>query len=234
LANALHPAHWLPTAFFDTGSEEHAFWSILSFKTWITVYKPHVHAASGTVFGGPLGVRNLVFALSRMHQNLDFAKRHESPPRDILLLIRGPRRVWSESDARRELDSCVAALRTDIARTCTILQVTYEEQLLAWCAAIIHSAENLTGLATANQTEIGISATSGVPTTAHLIRAMYQEIATDLQEDSNIEEGASHPVTLRVGNIVSPPAGSTRVGGPPNVLSDPGNGTGMCGELQWA
>jgi hypothetical protein len=113
--------------FSDTGSESHAFWSILLFKTWITVYKPHVHAKSGTVFGGPLGVRSLVFAVSCMHQNIEFAKQDKSPPQDIIQLVQGLRRVWSASDLCRELDSCVVALCTDIARSQTILQVTYLE-----------------------------------------------------------------------------------------------------------
>jgi hypothetical protein len=77
--------------FFDLGSEEHALWSVLTFKTWVTVYKPHVHAESGTVFSRPLGICNLIFAASQMHQNIDFAKQHKSPPWDLLQVIQGPR-----------------------------------------------------------------------------------------------------------------------------------------------
>jgi hypothetical protein len=227
LANQLHPAHWLPSAFFDTGSEDHALWSILSFKTWITVFKPHVHTESGTVFGGPLGVRNLVFAASRMHQNIDFAMQHESPPWDISHLIRGPRRVWSDNDARRELDSCVAALCTDIARSRTILQVTYQERLLAWRTAIVHSAENLTGLATLNQTEIGVSATSGIPKTPDLIREMYEEIGAEIQEDPDIQEEVSPLAAVRGGEGLVPFSGNNRVASHLNAQSEPGNLTGM-------
>jgi hypothetical protein len=225
LANRLHPARWLPAAFFDRGSENHAFWSILSFKTWITVYKPHIHAQSGTVFGGPLGVRNLIFAVSQMHQNVDFAKQHESPPPDILQVIRGPRRVWSDSDARRELDSCVAALRTDIARSRTILQVTHPERLLAWRTAIIQAAENPTSLGRANQTETGVAATSGVPKTGSLIREMYEEIVADVQDDTDVEEEVSRVVEMRVRDRVAP-SGNSRMRRT-NPYTEPGNLTGM-------
>jgi hypothetical protein len=187
----------------------------------------HGSPFTGTVFGGPLGVRNLVFAVSRMHQNIDFAKQHESLPRDILQLIRGPRRVWSENAARRALDSCVAALHTDIARSRTLLQITYQERLLAWRAAIIDSAENLNSQAKAHQTEIGVSATSGVLKTASLIKEMYEEIVANLQEDTDIQEEISQLIALRVGDRVAPPSGSRRIGGATNASSDDGNITGM-------
>jgi hypothetical protein len=227
LTNQLQPARWLPAHFFDPGSEEHALWSVLTFKTWVTIYKPHVHAESGTVFGGPLGVRNLIFAASRMHQNIDFAKQHESPPRDLLQVIRGPRRTWSDRDARRELDSCVAALRTDIARSRTILQVTYQERLLAWRAAIIHSAENASNVVTANQTEIGVNATSGIPKTAHLILEMYEEIVSNAHEGSDQEEGVSRVVPLRVAENVAPRSGPSRIRSETNSSGNLGNETGM-------
>jgi hypothetical protein len=227
LANQLHPARWLPAAFFDTGSDNHALWSIHSFKTWITVYKPHVHAESGTVFGGPLGIRNLVFAASRMHQNIDFARQHESPPRDISHLIRGPRRVWSDNDTRRELDSCIAILRTDIARSRTILQVTYQERLLTWRAAIIDSAEKLIGLPGPKQTEIGVSATSGIPKTPDLIREMYEEIVANLQEETDIQGEQSRVSQTRVNDRLVPLSAHTRARGESITYSASGNITGM-------
>jgi hypothetical protein len=226
LANQLQPARWLPAEFFDTGSEDHAPWSVLSFKTWITVYKPHVHAESGTVYGGPLGVRNLVFAASQMHQNIDFATQHQSPPRDILQLIQGPRRIWSDRDTRRELDSCVAALRTDIARSRTILQVTYQQRLLAWRAAIIHSAENTTGPVPRNQMEISVTTTSGVPKTTSLIMEMYEELVGDLQDDTDGQEDISRIVPICMEESVTPPLGNNRLRSDRYRSAELGNETG--------
>jgi hypothetical protein len=226
LTNRLDPAGWLPAAFFDTGSDNHAFWSILSFKTWSTIYKPHVHAQSGTVFSGPLGIHNLIFAVSQMHQNIDFTKQHESPPLDITQLIRGPRRVWSDSNARHVLDSCIAALCTDIARSRMILQVTHAERLLGWCMAIIQAAENLSGLERANQTEIGVAATSGVPKTTSLIKEMYEEIMADLQDETDVQEEISHLVERCIRDRVAS-ARHGRIRSRMNPDSELGDLTGM-------
>jgi hypothetical protein len=178
------------------------------------------------VFGGPLGVRNLVFVVSRMHQNIELAKQHESPPADIIQLVRGPRRVWSASDAHQELDSCIAALRTDIARSRTILQVTYPDRLLAWRTAIFHSAEKLTGLERASQSEIGVTATSGIPRTANLIKEMYEEIVADLHEESHVQETVSRLVDLRVDDRGALPV-DDRLGSRTNTHNEPGNLSGM-------
>jgi hypothetical protein len=119
----------------------------------------------------------------------------------------------------RELDSCVAALCTDIAQSHTILQVTDQEQLLAWPTAIIHSAENATNIVTVNQMEISINATSGIPKTAHLISEMYEE--------SDQEEGVSCVVTLHVAGNVAPRLGPSQIQSKMNSWGDLGNETGM-------
>jgi hypothetical protein len=103
LAKRLQPAEWLLRAFFDCLDDHHTEWSLTSFLSWLTITRLHVHRATETVYGGPLGVRVLAFALSRMVQNMDFAHSGVQVPNDIIGVIRGPRRNWSAEHAEHEV-----------------------------------------------------------------------------------------------------------------------------------
>jgi hypothetical protein len=126
LAKQLQPAQWLPCPFFDNYHEQHAKWSLTTFLAWITNTHPHVHLGSGTVFGGPLGVRVLAFALSRILQNIQYMRSIQECPRDILEVIKGPRQTWAEHHAKHLVKQCIEVLLWDVLKSHTILQVTYQ------------------------------------------------------------------------------------------------------------
>jgi hypothetical protein len=110
LAKHLEPAQWLPRPFFDSDHEQHAKWSLTTFLAWITSTWPHIHLASGTVYGGPLGVRVLAFALSRILQNVQYAQGNQQCPRDVLEVIKGPRQTWAEDLAKHLVKQCIEVL----------------------------------------------------------------------------------------------------------------------------
>jgi hypothetical protein len=126
LAKHLEPAQWLPCPFFDSYHEQHVKWSLTTFLAWITSTRPHIHSTSGTVYGGPLGVRVLVFALSRILQNVEYVQGNQQCPRDVLEVIKGPRQTWAEDLARHLVKQCIEVLIRDITKSRTILQVTYQ------------------------------------------------------------------------------------------------------------
>jgi hypothetical protein len=67
---AWQPSRWLPTAFFEAGNNENAEWRVSSLYGWLSVERPYVHGESKTTYGGPLGIRLLVFTFSTISQNL--------------------------------------------------------------------------------------------------------------------------------------------------------------------
>jgi hypothetical protein len=95
-----------------------------------------------------------------------------------------------------------------------------------WCTAIIHSAEKLTGADWVSQSEIGVTAMSGIPKTADLIQEMYDEIRADLQEEINAQEEISQLSDLHMNDSVAP-SGNSHLGRRTNTHSEPGNLTGM-------
>jgi hypothetical protein len=114
LAKQLQPAEWLPRAFFDRLHDHHAEWSLTSFLSWLTVTRPHVHKPMETVFGGPLGVRVLAFALSCILQNRSLARSGQQVPKDIIGVIWGPQRSWSAEHAEHEVGQCIEVLTRDV------------------------------------------------------------------------------------------------------------------------
>lgn len=177
LAKALTPAEWLPKAFYDLSHREHHLWSLTSLKDWLTSQRPHIHAPSRSVYGGPLGVRNLLFALSRISQNLADIEEGLEVPSGIQQCIRRREDRWDSTKARRTLDECVAILHADISRSNDVLRVTLDERSEAWERAIEEAGiATMTAVEQEQGGEIGITATSGVPQSSRSIQSMLSTI----------------------------------------------------------
>jgi hypothetical protein len=185
LAKRLQPAEWLPRAFFDRLDDQHAEWSLTSFLSWLTITRPHVHRPTETVYGGPLGVRVLAFALSRILQNMDFARSGELVPNDIIGVIKGPRRNWSDEHAAHEVSRCIEVLSRDVQRSRTILQVTFPACASSWKRSVRLALLDREG--STNVLESGVSATSGVPNGLRVLQEMVNGI-DEMESEENGED----------------------------------------------
>ncbi|KAG8709381.1 hypothetical protein FRC08_018373 [Ceratobasidium sp. 394] len=168
LGDQLQPARWLGSAFFNLQSPNHSLWSVDTFKTWIEQKKPHIHLESGTVFGGPLGARVLVFACSRILQNLDCTRMKRPTPREIsgYLTVEGLRGI------EKSVTEVIARVRSDIAHSRAILKSSLEERRVAWAREVLTRVAQLGPDSDEDYSLIGVTATSGVPATARLLRVM--------------------------------------------------------------
>jgi hypothetical protein len=159
-------AKWLPAAFFDAWHSEHAKWSLTTFLAWISHTKPHIHKESGTVYGGPLGVRLLLFGISIIAQNLMWLKEGDRPPRDILKVTRGKNNGWSLTLNEHTLASCISILCENLDQSHERLTHTYEERCNAWEQAILNRKNDIEEHLRVNKPdcmEEGPTATSGIP-----------------------------------------------------------------------
>jgi hypothetical protein len=155
---------------------------LTSFLSWLTVTRPHVHKPTETVFGGPLGVWVLAFALSRILQNMSLARSGQQVPKDIIGVIRGPRRSWS---VEHEVGQCIEVLTRDVQRARTILQVTFPTRATSWKRSVCLALSDRQG--SPSVLESRVSATSGVPNGLRILRKMVQGIE-DKENEATHEE----------------------------------------------
>jgi hypothetical protein len=209
LSNNLNPAQWLPEAFFDSYVEDHTTWSISSFHLWITQPKPHIHPSSGTVYGGPRGVRCLLFALSSIAQCLDRLQLKSNVPREILRITNNPDRGWSHRHANHTLSACVEVLRRQIVQSRTILGATYDDRAKCWQDEVGKRYLQMSRERTSqrnrshvNVMDTGVGATSGVPQDWRTIREMYEEIKA--QEKTQESDAEAQEVSLVVRHRIRP------------------------------
>lgn len=164
---------------------------------FITGDRPHIDKGSATVYGGPLGVRTIAFALSRVAQNLERLSRGEDVPRPIARVAKGPNRIWSHTETTQLTNSCIAALRRDIAKSRGVLELSYKQRASQWEEMVRLVTEQHLQRGTAQQGGIkhdrGPSATSGVPESIHLLLDMHEALAERSREaiDADHEEEAS-------------------------------------------
>ncbi|KAF8608029.1 hypothetical protein BDV93DRAFT_504543 [Ceratobasidium sp. AG-I] len=185
MTKLIQPAAWLPAAFFDREAEDHPKWALATLRAWINVGRHHVHSASNTVLGGPLGVRNVAFALSRVLQNLSMLKARKGVPDGIRRVVFGAGSTWSQKEAYRQVGLCVDDLRRDLLRSTSILQLSlsarsqaFENQLLD---QLIH-LESKGPAARAAALVADASLTSGVPNSLAVVKAMLRAIECREQE----------------------------------------------------
>jgi hypothetical protein len=235
---AAQQSHWLPTAFFESGREEHADWCLSSVFGWLSAERPHVHGESKTVYGGPLGVRLLIFMFSSVSQNLKWLRDDPDPPIEILDAISGPESSWSSAQTERALLSCMGLLRRDLELSHTRLEETYEERRDLWEATILSRREMIANNLRLNKPdslEDGPTATSGVPngyylqnSMLHLIEAKRVEMLPLSEEEETISDDGTGPAEGSASQLQSDFT-SESVG---NALEDQGESCSQA--TQWA
>ncbi|KAG8697838.1 hypothetical protein FRC08_006300 [Ceratobasidium sp. 394] len=154
LSNSLQPAPWLTAAFYDPTSPNHLRWSIKTLQDWVLVRRPHIHRLSNTVYGGPLGIRVLVFACSRILQNLDRAGSRRLAPRETQ----------------------VAASRATLQRSSGARAELWEREVLIRLEQRVDSVEH-------SESEYRVSTTSGVPGDFRVLEEMAAYIKQQPNRD---------------------------------------------------
>jgi hypothetical protein len=146
---------------------------------------PHVHRPTETVYSGPLGVQVLAFALSRILQNMDFARSREQVPNNIIGVIKGPCRNWSAEHAEHEVAQCIEVLSQDVQRSRTVLQVTFPACSSLWKCSVCLALLDREG--SPNILESRVSATSRVPKGLWVLWELVHAI-DEMENEENHEE----------------------------------------------
>ncbi|KAG8714388.1 hypothetical protein FRC11_008676 [Ceratobasidium sp. 423] len=206
LAKEFLPAGPLPLEFFDSYHPKHPDWSPQGFKNWLAVQQPHVHKESGTTYGGPRGVRKCAMAVSRMWQNVEYVE-DGSLPAEIRPKVQGPNQTWKDELTRETLDSIVEILRRDVARSRTILMVTFPQRAELWRQGVhqrLTEARENPEDPVFSTPDRGISATSGIPNYVPLLEEMSAAIEQPLatHKASNEDYDVSQVLELRAEQLV--------------------------------
>ncbi|KAF8598336.1 hypothetical protein BDV93DRAFT_512550 [Ceratobasidium sp. AG-I] len=146
LSKVLSPAELLPTPFFNPFHDDAPLWSLQTFQNWVQPTSPHIHTKSGTVFGGPFGVRNLVFAISRVLQTLERIRERNNVPKALNESVFGPRATWSLQQLQHLITLCIQDLSRQVLRSTSILQITFPERALGFEREVQRRVEHLTRL----------------------------------------------------------------------------------------
>ncbi|QRV92566.1 hypothetical protein RhiJN_20584 [Ceratobasidium sp. AG-Ba] len=207
LSRQLTPARWLPAAFFDAGSPQHEALSAKVFLNWIRLKKPHIHSQSGTVYGGPLGVRVLVFSISRMLQNLSRAHHPEGIPEAHRVIFSKPENTVYLAEQVGLVMHAIEVLLGDISSSNSILNKSYTQRARSWESTILAltSGDNHPTHDEVSENEEGSSATSGVPRG----RSTLREIATAIIErrrQENFDDYDDTSMVISDARLIAPDA----------------------------
>lgn len=119
-----------------------------------------------------MGVRNLVFAFSRIAHCVARVGRHLDVPDDIKRIISAPRRRWSPHSTNQALDDCISVLAAQLRESRRILEKSLVERTSAWENEVLRTqTESMLGAAHSHP-DSGICATSGVPKSITTLRSM--------------------------------------------------------------
>ncbi|KAG8795065.1 hypothetical protein FRC12_018361 [Ceratobasidium sp. 428] len=180
LARSLLCPEFLPAAFFNVAAKDHSKWSLETLKKVVVQERPHIHPLTGTVYGGPLGGRTLLFAVSQVRQILDRIIAKGDIPASVKRLLRARATAWSHKQAESILNEVITALDGDYTRSQQILQQSAEARKDAWKNEVWLRAAKSTDQQNLRQ-DTGSALTSGVPLSHELLAAMCKEL--DLRED---------------------------------------------------
>ncbi|KAG9097446.1 hypothetical protein FS749_006280 [Ceratobasidium sp. UAMH 11750] len=175
LARQLSPASWLPAATFNARDAGYPVWSPDTLKTWINMKKPHIHPGTNTVYAGPLGIRVLAFAISRVVQNINCMAAKKGIPAELGILMRRGKHGWLNRAGLAVCREMVDILRRDIARSRVTLVATLKDRTEGWKREIMLTRQQYEESRTDDK-DIGPSATSGVPRSRALRLAMLTEL----------------------------------------------------------
>lgn len=167
----------LPLEFYDQNHDHHSRWALETFHNWLTVVHPHIHAPTGTVYGGPHGVRHIVFALSRISSAIELSEQKSNFP-PVYRRVLGSSR-WDSSKLSRQLSTLIMELRRQVARSSSILQISFNERSKAWKQEVErqYRARKLAGTIRPRPLhEARVNMTSGVPSAADALEAIWKAI----------------------------------------------------------
>lgn len=210
LAKTLFPAQLLPLAFFSRVSADTAQWSLPTLLAWISIQHPYIHAESSTVCGGPTGVRNVLFGLSRVLQNISIIQSGADLPDSIRRIVRGDEATWSATRALAVVRDCILVLQRQMTKSMTILQVTFAERSAAW-EATIH--EQYRAWQQAGEPVVvapltrGVDATSGIPSSMEAVCGIYRRLEALAAEQQDPDETVEASRIMRRSNAVAGPTG---------------------------
>ncbi|KDN41561.1 hypothetical protein RSAG8_07362, partial [Rhizoctonia solani AG-8 WAC10335] len=158
---------WLPNDFFMTNTPSP--WSLSNFLTWLNDHHAYMHEPTGTVYMGPLGIRNVVFALARMKRILDWTAANIDVPTRIKWIMKGSQSTFNLAKAYLVWRECVQLVSNAVLHTQTILAASFEERAAEFEQDVLNRA----GRPDAHQDkDTGIQATSGVPKSGITLAAM--------------------------------------------------------------
>ncbi|CAE6526884.1 unnamed protein product [Rhizoctonia solani] len=104
---------WYGNEFFTTEVESRSEWSLMEFKHLLELPNVLNHAATGTVYTGPLGVRTVVLSLSRMKRNLDWLSKGVDVPPRLKWAIRSNQQQFDLPTAYRLWNDCVGIVEEE-------------------------------------------------------------------------------------------------------------------------
>ncbi|KAG8693522.1 hypothetical protein FRC11_002843, partial [Ceratobasidium sp. 423] len=177
---------WFPNDFFNTNSDCDSKWNIQHFREWLKIPNAYTHGPTGTVYTGPLGVRNIVFALSRMKRVLDWVEQNIDVPTRIRKLMKGAQPVFDKRKANRTWEECVQDVSSELEKSRRILAQSFDERAAEFEDGVLRLAGHPDIPATKDQ---GISVTSGIPNNSVTLAAMALAIKRVREErDNEIED----------------------------------------------
>lgn len=179
----------LPLEFYDRQHSQHSRWALDTFHHWLTVVHPHIHAATGTVYGGPHGVRQIVFALSRIASALQTSEQPSHYPPNIRRILGGTRR--DALRVKEQLSLIIMELRRQVARSSSILQLSFNERAQAWKGEIerqYRARKDAGTLRPGPLNEPRLNMSSGVPTAGDALEAIWKSIKPKRVSDPQIDE----------------------------------------------
>lgn len=189
----------LPVKFYNQDHMLHSQWSLDTFHHWLSVIHPHVHAITGTVYGGPHSVKQIVFAFSQISSAIEIAKDKSKLPGDACRArVNWP---WDRAKTQRQLSLCVMELRRQVARLSSILQLSFNERAHVWKAEIeqqYYGRKDSGTLRPRPLNEPGLNMSSGVPTASKALEAIWKAIrpkwSKPVEEDESLEASRVYPI----------------------------------------
>ncbi|QRV87024.1 hypothetical protein RhiJN_15042 [Ceratobasidium sp. AG-Ba] len=188
------PAKWLRAAFWDPASRIHASWRLSTFVSWVTEERPHVDRTTETVYGGPHGVRMIVFAISRILQNIERAASGSPAPRDVS-------KHFKTADLTGLRDSAlglIGKLREDVASSRHILRSSLKARQAALETEVCRLYRSRAGSGVLAATAANVAPTSGLPHNEDILEEMYDHICETQELNVDVQEDAEYEVAERI------------------------------------
>ncbi|QRV91949.1 Tail length tape measure protein [Ceratobasidium sp. AG-Ba] len=200
----------LPAAVFDESSPEYDEMSLSTLIIWLRAQNHFWHAPSGTLRGGPRGVRWIVAVAARICITLELCKNIGNIPTQLRPLITQSKLNQASLQLERLCTWLLAALKSSI----DILEKSFDERSEAWKEAVV-SAHLKNELFEPQDTDSPTFVlTHGVPPNAEQLKECYDFLMkhdsnSTLGSDNDLLPGTSRRPRVRVPRVAvirSPPS----------------------------